>query len=221
MNKTEALILDSIFFEVPAFSILKGAWLKIIPGRVTSVTGRNGAGKSTLLKIAAGQIQATGGVTILDGLRIHKKAVKKRFKKIGYLPQTSMLPPEISVNRLIKSLPSSEKLLDDPFISKIWHQKIRELSGGEKRYLEIRLIFHLERKYILLDEPFTGVEPYICELIIEMIKQEAERGKGILLTDHLHRYILQAADEGYLLHHKQCYYLGEDISRELKSLGYL
>jgi len=205
---------------VPQLSILDGAWLKAEAGRVTAIIGRNGSGKSTLMKVAAGQIKAMAGITIIDGERLHGRSLQKRFRNIGYLPQDSMLPPDIKVKRLIKSLPDPEKLMDDPLIQKIRHQKTIQLSGGEKRYLETAILFHLNRKYILLDEPFTGVEPSIIDLLIQKIRKEARSGKGILLTDHMHRYISEVADTGYLLHNRQCYDLGGGFSGELKKMGY-
>lgn len=96
-----------------------------------------------------------------------------------------------------------------------------ELSGGERRYLEIAIIFSLDRKYLLLDEPFTGVEPLIVDLIIERINEQANRGKGILVTDHLHRYITNIANKAYLMQNKQCYPIHGDVSKELKRLNYL
>jgi len=219
LNHSSELILDSIFFRVPELSILEGAWLKAEAGQVTAIIGRNGSGKSTLLKVAAGQIKATAGITIIDGERIHSKSLNRRFAKIGYLPQDTMLPPDITVKRLIRSLGKS-KLTEDPLIQKIYNQKTIQLSGGEKRYLEVVMLFQLDRKYILLDEPFTGVEPTIIDLLIDRIRKEAHNGKGIMLTDHMHRYISMVADKGYLVHNRQCYDLGNDFSQELKRMGY-
>ncbi len=221
MKPSSCLILDSIFFKVPELSILEGVHLKISPGKTTALIGRNGSGKSTLIKVAAGQIQASSGITVMDGDRIHRKSVNKRFKKIGYLPQDSMLPRDMSVKRLLKSIPTSGRFSEEKMIRKIQDQKIIELSGGERRYLEISIILSFYRKYILLDEPFTGVEPFIIDLIIEKIKREAAKEKGILVTDHMHRYVSQAADEAYLLHNKQCYPLEGDFIEQLKRMEYL
>jgi len=219
LNTSSSLILDSIFFKVPDLSILEGVYLKVIPGKVTAIIGRNGAGKSTLLKIAAGQLQAASGVTIIDGERIHNKSLTKRFQKIGYLPQKSNLPENISVKRLVKAISSVMNIVTGPFIKKHRRQKISQLSRGEKRLLEISLLFSLDRKYILLDEPFTGLEPYITQQIIERIKSEAENGRGILITDHQSRYASHVADETYLLKNKQCFELKGDLPTELKKLG--
>lgn len=221
MRHSSALILDGIYFKVPELSILEGAYLKAFTGQITAIIGRNGSGKSTLLKVAAGQIQASAGITIIDGERIHKKSLNNRYQHIGYLPQDSMLPVDITVKRLIKTLPASEKLTEDPLIQRVFNQKIIKLSGGEKRYLEVAILFNFDRKYMLLDEPFTGVEPAIIDLIIDRIQQEAKNGKGILITDHMHRYIELVADKGYLLHNKQCYDLNGSFTQELKKMGYL
>ncbi len=221
MKKSSSLQLDSIFFEVPGLKILSGAYLELFPGEITAIIGLNGAGKSTLLKVAAGQLRANSGLTIVDGIRIHKKSLKLRFKKIGYLPQNSMLPPDITVKRLINSFPSADNLLTNSFLKAHSHQKVNTLSGGEKRLLEVLLLLSLNRKYILLDEPFTGVEPYIADQIIQLLEVEARKGKGILLTDHLHRYISKIATKGYMLHNQQCYKLEGDIAAELKKIGYI
>jgi len=218
LNNSSSLILDSIFYKVPDLSILEGVCVKVIPGNITAVIGRKGAGKSTLMKIAAGQLQAASGVTIIDGERIHNKSLTLRIQKIGYLPQKLNLPEEITVNSLIKAISSVMNIVTGPFIKKHRRQKISELSRGEKRLLEISLLFSLDRKYILLDEPFTGLEPFITQQVIERIKSEAENGRGILITDHQHRYASHVADEAYLLKNKQCFELKGNLPTEMKKL---
>lgn len=99
--------------------------------------------------------------------------------------------------------------------------KISELSEGERKYLEVTLLFCLNRGYFLLDEPFAGVEPMIIERIIEKIRKEASRGKGILVTDHYYQYVAEVEDYAYLMENKQCYNLGNDFKLELERLGYL
>lgn len=221
MNSDSSLILDSIFFRVPQLSILEGVYLKVLPGRICALFGRNGAGKSTLLKIATGQLLADSGITIINGQRIHNRALGTRFSKIGYLPQESMLPDDISVRRVLKSVPARDTLIEDPLINRMISQKVLELSGGERRYLETSLLFCLDRDYFLLDEPFTGVEPNIIEKLIDRIKKEAGKGRGILLTDHYHRFVLQVADEAYLMQQKQCYKLEGNFRSQLQEMGYL
>lgn len=144
-----------------------------------------------------------------------------RFRSIGYLPQQSMLPGDVKVSKLIKFFPSAESLAEDSFFEKLMNQTVKELSGGERRFLEISLVMSLDRDFILLDEPFSGVEPHIIDRIIELILKESSKNKGVLLTDHMHRYVTKVADAGYLLHNRQCYNLGSDLAGELKRMGYV
>ena len=88
-----ALILDAIFYEVPALRILQGVYLKVVPGQICGLFGRNGSGKTTLLKVAAGQIRPASGLVIIDGERFAALQRRCRFAKLAYLPQTPMLPP--------------------------------------------------------------------------------------------------------------------------------
>lgn len=221
MSSESSLILDGIFYSIPELSILNGAYLKIKVGTVCGLFGINGSGKSTLMKIAAGQLQPNSGIAEIDGFRLYKKAKHKRFTHIAYLPQDSMLPNDLKVKSIVKSFPKTEDFFKNPLVQKISSQKVGELSGGERRYLEILLLFSLNRRFYLLDEPFTGVEPLIIELIIEMIKEEAKSGKGILISDHYHQYVLKASDYAYLLQNKQSYKLQDDIKLDLKRYGYL
>lgn len=213
--------MDSIFFSYRELTVLKGAFLKITPGKICALFGKNGIGKSTLLKIASGQLLPKSGITMIDGQRLHKRSLRNRFTKIAFLSQKSMLPTEMKVQKLISSMTAAKKLTEDPLIKKIDSQRIYELSGGERRYLELSLLLNLNRDYILLDEPFTGIAPVIVERLIKRIKQEAQEGKGILLTDHYHQFVLETADEAYILQHRQCYNLGNNFTSELKKLGYV
>jgi len=221
VRQPQPLVLDSIFYSVPALKILSGAYLEIQPGKITALIGLNGSGKSTLLKIAAGQIKASSGITQINGERLYSKSLKKRFQSIGYLPQESMLPGDMKVTDLIDCFPSENSVRNDSFFKKLMNQNVKTLSGGERRILEISLLFSLNRDYFLLDEPFSGVEPYLIEQIIDRIRAEAQKKRGVLLTDHMHRYISDVADDGYLLHNRQCYNLGDNVAGELKRMGYL
>ena len=111
----------------------------------------------------------------------------------------------------------------EPILNKIKNQKIISLSEGELRFLEIILLFSLDRQYYLMDEPFTGIEPLIIEKISKLILEEKEKGKGILITDHYHRYVTKIIDECYLM---QDGYLikienNEEFEKGLLKFGYL
>lgn len=132
-----------------------------------------------------------------------------------------MLPSGMSVKAVCKSFPADKEKRMDPFLKKIISRNISDLSNGERRYLEVTLLFFLDRDYFLLDEPFTGIEPLIIELLIKKISKKAEAGSGILITDHYYHYLLEVADQGYLMQRKQCYDLENDLKSKLKSAGYI
>lgn len=218
------LVLDGVFYETPQYQILQGACLKVISGAICSLFGRNGSGKSTLLKVAAGEITPASGLTIIDGERFYKKELCRRFEKISYLPQDSMLPPDMKANRLIRSFPTASHFLsNDPIIGELVGKRIDELSTGKRRYLEIRLLLSLEREYVLLDEPFTRVEPIMIEQIENLIIAAAKQGKGLLLTDHYYRNTIPIVNDAYLMMHKQCIHLDPavDLREQLREYGYV
>ena len=222
MNEADALIVDGVFYRVPALDILKGVHLKARAGAVTGLFGRNGSGKTTLLKVAAGQIQPNSGLTIIDGDRLHKQSKWTRFAKIAYLPQESMLPSDVTGQTLVRSAGLSPDQVPDRLSSSL-NRPVRTLSGGERRLLEVALVLGLDRDYVLLDEPFTGVEPILIDASGDRIERAAARGTGILLTDHYHQHVTPLADAAYVLWQKQCYPLDGDASLhdQLVQMGYL
>ncbi|WP_263784507.1 ATP-binding cassette domain-containing protein [Salinibacter grassmerensis] len=221
MDTDAALVLDGVFYRVPGLSILQGVHLKASAGAVTGLFGRNGSGKTTLLKVAAGQIQPNSGLTIIDGTRLHKPSKRQRFAKIAYLPQASMLPADASVQALARSAGLSPDQVPDRLASSL-NQKVRTLSGGERRLLEVAIVLGLERDYVLLDEPFTGVEPLLIDAIGRRIEQAAAQGTGVLLTDHYHQHVMPLADDAYVLRQKQCAPLNGDaaLHDQLVEMGY-
>ncbi len=219
-----ALILDAIFFEVPALRILQGAYLKVEPGQICGLFGRNGSGKTTLLKVAAGQIRPSSGLVIIDGERFAAPQRRRRFAHLAYLPQTPMLPPTMRVETLIRAFPqTAHALLRDDLLAPLCAQRVEHLSGGERRYLALRLVLSLGRRYALLDEPFTGMAPRIIDRMTEAIVEAAAGGMGILATDHYHHYMLPLVDTAYLMIHKQCKHLdpAADLRAQLAAYGYM
>lgn len=218
----EALIVDGVFYQIKGLDILKGAYLKARAGTITGLFGLNGSGKTTLLKVAAGQIQPNSGLTIIDGNRLHKQSKRTRFDKIAYLPQEPMLPLDVSVKTVLRSADLSPTQIPDRLSSTV-DQQVATLSGGERRLLEITIVLNLERDYVVLDEPFSGVEPRLIETIAQRIEEAADKGAGVLITDHYHQYVTPIAEEAYVLHQKQCTALtGDDpIHDQLVEMGYI
>jgi lipopolysaccharide export system ATP-binding protein len=222
MDDDSALILDGVFYRVPSLDILQGVHLKARAGAITGLFGRNGSGKTTLLKIAGGQIQPNSGLTILDGNRLHKPLKRTRYAKIAYLPQESMLPADVHVRTIVRSAGLSSSQVPDRLLDGL-DQRVRTLSGGERRLLEVAIVLGLERDYVLLDEPFTGVEPILIDAIGTRIERAVAQGTGVLVTDHYHQHVTPLADDAYVLWQKQCDRLDGDASihDQLVQMGYL
>ncbi|MDR9419904.1 ATP-binding cassette domain-containing protein [Gracilimonas sp.] len=193
------MILDSVFFNYQDLEVLKGVYLEVEQGSITCLIGRNGSGKSTLFKIAAGQLHTDNGITRFRDKRLHRASKKERFEHLAYLPQKSFLPTSLKVNELINEGDFNK----DDIIQRVKDSNIKNLSTGERRYVEILFVISLNRDFLLLDEPFTGLSPILIEKIIEHIKAVKKQGKGVLISDHYMRYIVDVGDTFYLLENGQ------------------
>lgn len=194
------MLFDSIIFSYGHNIVLRGIYLKIPHGSVIGLFGVNGSGKSTIIKIGAGKMIPQNGNVFISDECYDKAQIVNRYNHIAYLPQESFLPSDLTILALEKYIPGLKSVVDtDPLLKKLKNQKVTSLSGGELRYLEINLLFSLNRKYYLLDEPFTGVEPNLIDKICELLNYQKGIGKGILLTDHYYRYVTEIVDKAYLL----------------------
>lgn len=220
--KRESLIADSVFYNKGGESILQGVYLQLRAGNISGLFGRNGSGKTTLMKILSGNISPSDGLVMIDGRRYYHKAAPKKFSKISFLPQDTMLPKDITVKYLLESFPPHD-LWNDRLIAKISDSKVSHISFGVLRYLEISLVLSLDKKYFLLDEPFTALSPVLIEKVIDKIRKMSKNGKGILIADHYHQFLLPIVDEAYLMLGRQCKPLNNKNSFEsqLKATGYL
>lgn len=220
----QALTLDSIFYYRGEKAILQGVYLRVEPGKLYGLLGVNGSGKSTLLKVAAGQLLPTSGAVTIDGEIFTTPRLKQRFAKIAYLPQETMLPKDLKVRDIILAFPKgSQILLKDHLLSLCLSSKVGSLSRGQRRYLELKLVLVLDREYVLLDEPFTGIDPLIIGQMLEAMVCSAESGKGIIVTDHYYRDVLSVVDTVYLMLNRQCKRIENraGIKEQLQEIGYL
>lgn len=211
---------DSISKEFESKAILTDVYVSCQIGEIVGLLGRNGSGKSTLLKIIFGSMPVKHKYVNIDG-KINGSMFENRHL-ISYLPQDNFLPNAISVKNAISifcdSQQTVQKLFEEPLIAPLLKSKCQDISGGEKRILEILLILHSKAKYILMDEPFNGVAPIYKEKVKEWILAQSNQ-KGFIITDHDYENILSLSTKLILM-----YDGGTKIvksRRELSDWGYL
>jgi lipopolysaccharide export system ATP-binding protein len=194
--------------------ILKDVSLRVDSGEVVGLLGPNGAGKTTCFYIIVGLIQADGGKISLDDLDLTNKPMHERAKLgLGYLPQEASVFRKLSVADNIMAVLQLRRELDkrqrmeklDALLEELQIEHIRDslgisLSGGERRRVEIARALATEPAFILLDEPFAGVDPISVLDIQRIITHLVERNIGVLITDHNVRETLGICSRGYILH---------------------
>lgn len=210
-------------------------------GEVVGLLGPNGAGKTTSFYMIVGLVKPDGGKVSLNDKDLTTFPMHKRATSgIGYLPQEPSIFRRLSVEENLKLILEMQKLnkkqinaridelLEDFSIAKLKKTTAIQLSGGERRRLEIARALASNPEFILLDEPFTGVDPIAIAEIQKIIVQLKDKGIGVLLTDHNPRATLSITDRAYIIHEGEIcvkgmstevandpvakkYYLGEDF----------
>tara|TARA_B100000941_G_scaffold68939_1_gene46425 strand:- start:12199 stop:12945 length:747 start_codon:yes stop_codon:yes gene_type:complete len=186
--------------------------LEVNKGEIVGLLGPNGAGKTTTFYMITGMIKPTEGTIHLDGKDITRKAMYQRSRfGIGYLPQDESIFRKLTVEdnlRLVLEMSSFTKeeqknkidrLLSDLSIEHIRKSNGGNLSGGERRRVEIARTLAMDPDFILLDEPFAGVDPIAVEDIQSIVSSLKQKNIGVLITDHNVRETLSITDRSYLL----------------------
>lgn len=221
------LRIEKIKKSIKKTEILHDISLEVNSGEIVGLLGPNGAGKTTSFYIVCGLIQPSSGEVFFDdenitALPLHKRALKG----IGYLPQESSIFKELSVEDnlmlaaqvAIKDKKQQhiavEELLEIFNIEPIRQRKGISLSGGERRRTEIARALVSKPKFLLLDEPFAGVDPIAVKDIQDIINQLIHRGIGVLITDHNVRETLEICDRAYVM--KSGSLLASGTSEEIK-----
>ena len=187
--------------------------LSISAGEIVGLLGPNGAGKTTTFYIILGLIEATSGDILLNDASIHDLAMYQRARLgIGYLPQDSSIFKKLSVRDNLKSIAETlpidtkqqkekvDALLEDFGLVNIADQMAYTLSGGERRRLEIARSILPSPKFLLMDEPFSGVDPISISEVQKMVLKLKEKNIGILITYHNVRETLKIVDRAYLVY---------------------
>jgi len=194
-------------------TVVKGVSMEVNQGEIVGFLGPNGAGKTTSFYMITGQIVPNGGKIFLDDEDITELPMYKRAQKgVGYLPQEASVFRKMSVEDNILSVmeiagvPKKERmrrletLIDEFNLSKVRKSLGIQLSGGERRRCEIARALAIRPKFILLDEPFAGVDPIAVEDIQFIIAKLKYRNIGIIITDHNVGETLAICDRAYLLY---------------------
>jgi lipopolysaccharide export system ATP-binding protein len=193
--------------------VLKNVGLKVQSGEVVALLGPNGAGKTTFFYIISGLIHANSGTIFLDKTDITAWPIYNRAKiGLGYLPQETSIFRGMNVEDNIfsiceiveknhkKALEKTDSLLKEFSIEHLRKSRATSLSGGERRRLEIARSLAINPQFLLLDEPFAGVDPVAVKDIRMLIQHLKKRGLGIIITDHNVRETLDIIDRGYILY---------------------
>jgi len=193
--------------------VVRDVSLTIDQGEIVGLLGPNGAGKTTCFYMIVGLIQTDSGNVTLQGSDMTELAIHERARHgLSYLPQDSSIFSTLTVEENILSILQTrselssaerdsklEKLLEEFNIAHIRKNKGMSLSGGERRRTEIARTLATDPKFILLDEPFAGVDPISVSDIKAIIQQLKDRGIGILLTDHNVRETLDICEKAYIV----------------------
>lgn len=191
---------------------VNGVSLEVESGRVVGLLGPNGAGKTTTFYMAVGIIKNDEGRVLLDDIDITGAPIHVRARKgIGYLPQEASVFRKLTVRQnvmaILEMLPISPRkqrhrandLLEELGIRHLADRKAGVLSGGERRRLEITRVLATRPAFILLDEPFAGIDPLAVIDLQKIITHLTEKNIGILISDHNVRETLEVCDKAYIL----------------------
>jgi len=212
-NKKLTLRAEGLVKRYGRREVVKGVSINVQQGEIVGLLGPNGAGKTTTFYMVVGFIKPFSGKVYLEGEEITKLAMYKRARKgIGYLPQEASVFRKLTVEDNLKAVlemtelskaeqkDKLESLLDEFSLHKVRKGYGDTLSGGERRRTEIARALATDPNFILLDEPFAGIDPIAVEDIQQIVAQLKNRDIGILITDHNVQETLSITDRAYLMY---------------------
>ena len=210
------LATDNIVKQYRQRRVVDGISLMVETGAVVGLLGPNGAGKTTTFYSIAGFIRPDSGRILLDEEDITRLPIHRRAHKgLAYLPQESSVFRKLSVEENIRIVLEPlglsratiqqriETLLEELKLAHLAANPAHSLSGGERRRVEIMRALAMEPRFILLDEPFAGIDPLAVADLQQIIRQLKERGLGVLISDHNVRETLKVCDRAYIVNHGQ------------------
>jgi lipopolysaccharide export system ATP-binding protein len=215
------LSTDNLVKKYSERRVVDGVCIYVNAGEIVGLLGPNGAGKTTSFNIVVGLVKPDEGQVLFEGKKITKLPMHKRARLgIGYLTQEPSVFRKLTVEQNILAILETcfmdakeralrlNSLLHELDLARLAKSKAYTLSGGEKRRLEITRALVTSPKLLLLDEPFSGIDPIAKYEVQKIIRRLKERGLGILITDHDARETLKLVDRAYLIHHGKVVYHG-------------
>jgi len=222
------LVVDTVFKSFKKRPVVRGISLSLERGEVVGLLGPNGAGKTTVFYMITGLIPPDKGRIELDGEDITRLPMYRRARLgIGYLPQEASIFRGLTVEQNIRAVlelvePDKEKraerleaLLEEFKITRVRNSPSIALSGGERRRVEIARALASQPSFMLLDEPFAGIDPIAIGDIRDLVRHLTNRGIGVLITDHNVRETLGLVNRAYIIHDGQL--LAEGTPEEIIS----
>jgi len=217
IQKTNSLIAKGLHKKYGSRMVVNNVDISVSRNEIVGLLGPNGAGKTTTFYMITGMIKPTKGNIFLDDNNITLDPMYKRARKgVGYLAQEPSIFSKLTVENNLKLVLEMRKdlsqeeqnekidsLLDDFSVSALRQSKGGTLSGGERRRVEIARSLCMDPDFILLDEPFAGVDPIAVEEIQSIVNSLKQRNIGVLITDHNVRETLSITDRSYLLFNGQ------------------
>jgi len=223
MSGTDSVLVstDKLVKEYRQRRVVNGVSITVGAGEIVGLLGPNGAGKTTSFNMVVGLIKPDKGRVIFQGRDITGLAMHKRARLgMGYLTQEPSIFRKLTVEQNVLAILETCKLsrqeravrlkylLDELDLHRLSKSKAYQLSGGEKRRLEITRALVTSPKLLLLDEPFSGIDPIAVYEVQKIVRRLRERGLGVLITDHNVRETLKLVDRAYLIHRGEVVYEG-------------
>lgn len=210
------LEIDGVQLQLNGRKLLSDIYLSCKTGKITGLLGKNGQGKSCLMKIIYGSLHCEKSV------RFDHISIVESFKRpdlLMYLPQFNFIPKSLSLSRVFQDFGLVYSNFQNTFSEFVKGENlsIGNLSSGERRLIEIYVIVMCKSQFAILDEPFTHLNPLQIEKVKELLIIE-KANKGLLITDHLYRHIIDICDDLYVLTNQKTYLTKNII--DIERLGY-
>jgi len=207
---------DSIRLQFDGKIILSDIYIKCETGKITGLLGRNSEGKSCLMKIIYGDLICEKSVRF-DNISQYKAFTRPDL--LLYLPQFNFIPAKLSLERILSDFELDYLLFESCFPEFVSKHKslLGNLSGGERRLVEVYVIVKSKSQFAMLDEPFTHLNPIQVEKVKNLLCEE-KNNKGLLITDHMFRHITGISDNVYVLTNGKTHLIKSE--QEIEALGY-